>query len=358
KYSYQKGGNTSVVTAAEAKKEAVQVYKDIRQTTKEVIEPQTKKYTTTDAKTNNILLNLKNEASKFIGLFNKTSGSLEDRAKQACKSTLSWVDDNLQLIAAVGLLLATVGIIVASGGIATAALLPTLAEIGGTIASTSGTMAMVGSGIAITSGSLQVITGLFEHSLDGNKLSNAEGKSRYEAGAMNALLGGLTFFGGSFVKDIGQAILLGHYFNSTTNVSEPINNIRPTPRESELEMYRIENISIEDQQKTYLNGKLTNNNAKLKGSSIPDATVIKVNTAYEVKNYDLKYSSQLINNICTQIKQRVNNLPFKMKQHIYIDVRGQTYNLKDLEIIRKKIIEKNDADIEIIVSFITNEGVK
>ncbi|MBP3886423.1 MAG: hypothetical protein J6F30_02025, partial [Cellulosilyticum sp.] len=47
KYSYQKGGNTSVVTAAEAKKEAVQVYKDIRQTTKEVIEPQTKKYTTT-----------------------------------------------------------------------------------------------------------------------------------------------------------------------------------------------------------------------------------------------------------------------------------------------------------------------
>ena len=58
--------------------------------------------------------------------------------------------------------------------------------------------------------------------------------------------------------------------------------------------------------------------------------------------------NSLINNVSSQIKKRLTNLPEGTEQTVVIDVRGQDYNLEILRDIKNKIIEKSGYNAEIL----------
>ncbi|MCI6272026.1 MAG: hypothetical protein MR601_03655, partial [Erysipelotrichaceae bacterium] len=127
---------------------------------------------------------------------------------------------------------------------------------------------------------------------------------------------------------------------------------RPTFKESEEYLYEKEDIPKDYRQIVYLDRKTTRNNARVKGSSVPEGTIEEINAAYEIKNYDINNnSSNLIKNIVGQYEKRLVNLPDGMIQNIYIDVRGQEYTEEMLEVIKNKILEKVSDKTQIKIDF-------
>ena len=71
----------------------------------------------------------------------------------------------------------------------------------------------------------------------------------------------------------------------------------------------------------------------------------------EVKNYNIETSAgrnSLINNVSSQVKQRVIHLPEGTKQTIVIDIRGQNISSSSLREIRNRIIEKSGSNVEVL----------
>lgn len=102
-----------------------------------------------------------------------------------------------------------------------------------------------------------------------------------------------------------------------------------------------------DAQKSFINGEEVPYGTK--GSVRPE--FYKNGHSVEVKNYNVETSSgrnSLINNVSSQIKKRLTNLPEGTEQTVVIDVRGQDYNLEILRDIKNKIIEKSGYNAEIL----------
>ena len=124
---------------------------------------------------------------------------------------------------------------------------------------------------------------------------------------------------------------------------EPIS--RPTWGQSELDVGK--DYEGYDAQKSFINGE--EGPYGTKGSVRPE--FYKNGHSVEVKNYDIETSSgrnSLINNVSSQIKKRLTNLPEGTEQTVVIDVRGQEYNLEILRDIKNKIIEKSGYNAEIL----------
>lgn len=90
-----------------------------------------------------------------------------------------------------------------------------------------------------------------------------------------------------------------------------------------------------------------------KNSVRPDF-IINGKKAVEAKNYDIaKNSSGLISKIAEQVNKRAIHLPKRMKQEVYIDVRGQKVTSATIDAIKRKIVDKcngilKTTDIRII----------
>ena len=124
-----------------------------------------------------------------------------------------------------------------------------------------------------------------------------------------------------------------------------IEESRPTWRQSELDVGK--DYEGYDAQKSFINGKEVPYGTK--GSVRPE--FYKNGHSVEVKNYHVETSSgrnSLINNVSSQIKKRLTNLPEGTEQTVVIDVRGQDYNLEILRDIKNKIIEKSGYNAEIL----------
>ena len=124
-----------------------------------------------------------------------------------------------------------------------------------------------------------------------------------------------------------------------------IEESRPTWRQSELDVGK--DYEGYDAQKSFINGEEVPYGTK--GSVRPE--FYKNGHSVEVKNYNVETSSgrnSLINNVSSQIKKRLTNLPEGTEQTVVIDVRGQEYNLEILRDIKNKIIEKSDYNAEIL----------
>ena len=124
-----------------------------------------------------------------------------------------------------------------------------------------------------------------------------------------------------------------------------IEESRPTWRQSELDVGK--DYEGYDAQKSFINGKEVPYGTK--GSVRPE--FYKNGHSVEVKNYNVETSSgrnSLINNVSSQIKKRLTNLPEGTEQTVVIDVRGQDYNLEILRDIKNKIIEKSGYNAEIL----------
>ena len=124
-----------------------------------------------------------------------------------------------------------------------------------------------------------------------------------------------------------------------------IEESRPTWRQSELEVGK--DYEGYDAQKSFINGEEVPYGTK--GSVRPE--FYKNGHSVEVKNYNVETSSgrnSLINNVSSQIKKRLTNLPEGTEQTVVIDVRGQDYNLEILRDIKNKIIEKSGYNAEIL----------
>ena len=124
-----------------------------------------------------------------------------------------------------------------------------------------------------------------------------------------------------------------------------IEESRPTWRQSELDVGK--DYEGYDAQKSFINGEEVPYGTK--GSVRPE--FYKNGHSVEVKNYNLETSSgrnSLINNVSSQIKKRLTNLPEGTEQTVVIDVRGQDYNLEILRDIKNKIIEKSGYNAEIL----------
>ena len=120
---------------------------------------------------------------------------------------------------------------------------------------------------------------------------------------------------------------------------------RPTWRQSELDVGK--DYEGYDAQKSFINGEEVPYGTK--GSVRPE--FYKNGHSVEVKNYNVETSSgrnSLINNVSSQIKKRLTNLPEGTEQTVVIDVRGQDYNLEILRDIKNKIIEKSGYNAEIL----------
>ena len=132
--------------------------------------------------------------------------------------------------------------------------------------------------------------------------------------------------------------------NINNNIAkEPIS--RPTWRQSELDVGK--DYEGYDAQKSFINGEEVPYGTK--GSVRPE--FYKNGYSVEVKNYNIETSSgrnSLINNVSSQIKKRLTNLPEGTEQTVVIDVRGQDYNLEILRDIKNKIIEKSGYNAEIL----------
>ena len=119
----------------------------------------------------------------------------------------------------------------------------------------------------------------------------------------------------------------------------------PTWRQSELDVGK--DYEGYDAQKSFINGEEVPYGTK--GSVRPE--FYKNGRSVEVKNYNVETSSgrnSLINNVSSQIKKRLTNLPEGTEQTVVIDVRGQEYNLEILRDIKNKIIEKSGYNAEIL----------
>ena len=124
-----------------------------------------------------------------------------------------------------------------------------------------------------------------------------------------------------------------------------IEESRPTWRQSELDVGK--DYEGYDAQKSFINGEEVPYGTK--GSVRPE--FYKNGHSVEVKNYNVETSSgrnSLINNVSSQIKKRLTNLPEGTEQTVVIDVRGQDYNLEILRDIKNKIIEKSGYNAEIL----------
>ena len=124
-----------------------------------------------------------------------------------------------------------------------------------------------------------------------------------------------------------------------------IEESRPTWRQSELDVGK--DYEGYDAQKSFINGEEVPYGTK--GSVRPE--FYKNGHSVEVKNYHVETSSgrnSLINNVSSQIKKRLTNLPEGTEQTVVIDVRGQDYNLEILRDIKNKIIEKSGYNAEIL----------
>ena len=124
-----------------------------------------------------------------------------------------------------------------------------------------------------------------------------------------------------------------------------IEESRPTWRQSELDVGK--DYEGYDAQKSFINGEEVPYGTK--GSVRPE--FYKNGHSVEVKNYNVETSSGrngLINNVSSQIKKRLTNLPEGTEQTVVIDVRGQDYNLEILRYIKNKIIEKSGYNAEIL----------
>ena len=124
-----------------------------------------------------------------------------------------------------------------------------------------------------------------------------------------------------------------------------IEESRPTWRQSELDVGK--DYEGYDAQKSFINGEEVPYGTK--GSVRPE--FYKNGHSVEVKNYNVETSSgrnSLINNVSSQIKKRLTNLPEGTEQTVVIDVRGQDYNLEILRYIKNKIIEKSGYNAEIL----------
>ena len=124
-----------------------------------------------------------------------------------------------------------------------------------------------------------------------------------------------------------------------------IEESRPTWRQSELDIGK--DYEGYDAQKSFINGEEVPYGTK--GSVRPE--FYKNGHSVEVKNYNVETSSgrnSLINNVSSQIKKRLTNLPEGTEQTVVIDVRGQDYNLEILRDIKNKIIEKSGYNAEIL----------
>lgn len=124
-----------------------------------------------------------------------------------------------------------------------------------------------------------------------------------------------------------------------------IEECRPTWRQSELDVGK--DYEGYDAQKSFINGEEVPYGTK--GSVRPE--FYKNGHSVEVKNYNVETSSgrnSLINNVSSQIKKRLTNLPEGTEQTVVIDVRGQDYNLEILRDIKNKIIEKSGYNAEIL----------
>ena len=124
-----------------------------------------------------------------------------------------------------------------------------------------------------------------------------------------------------------------------------IEESRPTWRQSELDVGK--DYEGYDAQKSFINREEVPYGTK--GSVRPE--FYKNGHSVEVKNYNVETSSgrnSLINNVSSQIKKRLTNLPEGTEQTVVIDVRGQDYNLEILRDIKNKIIEKSGYNAEIL----------
>ena len=124
-----------------------------------------------------------------------------------------------------------------------------------------------------------------------------------------------------------------------------IEESRPTWRQSELDVGK--DYEGYDAQKSFINGEEVPYGTK--GSVRPE--FYKNGHSVEVKNYNVETSSgrnSLINNVSSQIKKRLTNLPEGTEQTVVIDVRGQDYNLEILRDIKNIIIEKSGYNAEIL----------
>ena len=102
---------------------------------------------------------------------------------------------------------------------------------------------------------------------------------------------------------------------------------RPTWRQSELDVGK--DYEGYDAQKSFINGEEVPYDTK----GIVRPEFYKNDHSVEVKNYNVETSSgrnSLINNVSSQIKKRLTNLPEGTEQTVVIDVRGQDYNLEIL----------------------------
>ena len=205
---------------------------------------------------------------------------------------------------------------------------------------------MAAGAVAAVSGFLQTVTGTLKKTLDGIELNELEAEGRIQSGLTNTLYGIMTMILGKSIHEAGQFLLNVYEVQKSAE-----NTRRPTWKESEDYVYEKENIPEEDRQKAFLEGKPTENNARLPGCSVPDGVNIEKKTLYEVKNYDLKYASSLIRNVTRQIAQRAINLR-GFTQKIYIDVRGQEYTQELLERIALRILERAPEGVDVIIEFI------
>ncbi|MBL5773164.1 hypothetical protein B5V88_12625 [Heyndrickxia sporothermodurans] len=86
-----------------------------------------------------------------------------------------------------------------------------------------------------------------------------------------------------------------------------------------------------------------------KNSSRPDFYIN--GHSIEVKNYKVTTSSgrsNLIRNVSKQINKRISDLPYKTKQSVIIDVRGQNVTRDVLRDIKQKINGRTNGVAEII----------
>ena len=137
--------------------------------------------------------------------------------------------------------------------------------------------------------------------------------------------------------------------NKIDEFGEKILKKKKNPRPS----WRNSEIAAENEFKDYKPQKSFKNGEEVpygtKGSVRPD--LYKNTSSIDVKNYNLsskRGQTNLINNIVSQYKKRIDNLPTGTKQTVLIDVRGQNIDDDILEKIYNDIYTKTDGNMKIL----------
>ncbi|MGP1376292.1 MAG: DUF6531 domain-containing protein [Bulleidia sp.] len=388
-------GPVQFVNSAQVKERVVHAGETLSKTVKKVASARQSAHTTT-AKLKVAKVHIQARALHLNNTFRVVKGALANRVRGMCSvpkkkasGSNAWdkvlervggafeilaghVDEHLEDIASIGLAVGAAAIVIGAAGFAigaigaqpaavmalvkvggigtigiqSAAVLP-LVKAGGTLAVIGGGTAMAAGAAAAVSGFLQVVTGALKKTLDGIELNEMEAEGRIQSGLTNTLYGIMTMMVGKIVYGVGQSLL--NVYEVQKRAEEKTR--RPTWKESEDYVCEKENIPKKDRQKVYLEGKQTENNVRLPGSSVPEGAKDEEKILYEVKNYNLKYASSLVRNVVGQIKRRVVNLP-GFTQKIYIDVRGQEYTQEVLERIARQILERAPEGVDVIIEFI------